>query len=101
MRLLLFAAAALADDGVGQQQRLEMAAVSERLFQLRHRRRQRGRCRTFSRHTGGDSLADTAEVIARPAQNLLARNMDTPEMTFSQHHGDDYRLSLPRPDAGT
>ena len=65
-----FAAAALADNGVGQQQRLEMAAVSERLFQLRHRRRQRGRRRSFSRHTGDDSLADTAEAAVRPVSIL-------------------------------
>ena len=54
-----FAATALADDGVGN-----TATFGERLFQLRHRGRQRGRCRTFGRHTEDDSLADTAEMIA-------------------------------------
>ena len=66
-----------------------MAAVSERLFQLRHRSRQRGLCRTFSRHTGDDSLADTVETIAWLIQNLLARNTD-----------DGYGLFLPHPDLG-
>lgn len=43
-----------------------MATVSERLFQLRHRRQQRDRWRTFSRHTGDDT-----ESGLTPARALL------------------------------